>query len=148
MLGWRWWGADGKEASKSRRITLARGGWRALSGTTLVLAALLAPPGPAAADGRKDALVVVDAEGPAMLDIHAPNANVPTRQVSWNIYDRLVTFGRKRLPDSSFTCVYTQIEPELAESWSAAPDGSSITFKLRPGAVFHDGAPVTADDVK
>ncbi|MGE0700557.1 MAG: extracellular solute-binding protein [Hyphomicrobiaceae bacterium] len=35
----------------------------------------------------------------------------------------------------------------LAESADLAPDGRSITFKLRPEARFSDGTPVTADDV-
>jgi len=35
----------------------------------------------------------------------------------------------------------------LAESADLAPDGKSITFKLRPEARFSDGTPVTADDV-
>lgn len=38
--------------------------------------------------------------------------------------------------------------PSLAQSWSAAEEGTSYTFVLRPGAVFHNGEPVTADDVK
>ncbi|MBT4513028.1 MAG: hypothetical protein HOC20_12585, partial [Chloroflexi bacterium] len=29
--------------------------------------------------------------------------------------------------------------PWLAESWEIAPDGSSVTFHLRPGVQFHDG---------
>ena len=35
----------------------------------------------------------------------------------------------------------------LAQSVSLAPDHLSVTFVLRPEARFHDGAPVTADDV-
>jgi hypothetical protein len=38
--------------------------------------------------------------------------------------------------------------PSLAESWTAAPDGLSYEFVLRKGATFHNGDPVTADDVK
>src|SRR5579859_3087617 len=38
--------------------------------------------------------------------------------------------------------------PSLAESWSAAEDGLSYEFVLRKGAIFHNGDPVTADDVK
>src|ERR1700704_5320272 len=36
----------------------------------------------------------------------------------------------------------------LAESWSAAEDGRSYDFVLRQGAKFHNGEPVTAEDVK
>jgi peptide/nickel transport system substrate-binding protein len=38
--------------------------------------------------------------------------------------------------------------PCLAESWSASEDGLSYDFALRPGVLFHNGAPVTADDVE
>ena len=38
--------------------------------------------------------------------------------------------------------------PSLAESWSASEDGLSYDFVLRKGAQFHNGDPVTADDVK
>src|SRR5437660_6499231 len=36
----------------------------------------------------------------------------------------------------------------LAESWSESPDGLTYEFKLRRGLKFHNGEPVTADDVK
>jgi peptide/nickel transport system substrate-binding protein len=38
--------------------------------------------------------------------------------------------------------------PSLAESWSMAKDGLSAEFTLRHGARFHNGDPVTAEDVK
>jgi len=40
------------------------------------------------------------------------------------------------------------IAPCLAESWTMAADGLSYTFVLRPGVRFHNGEPVTAEDVK
>ena len=37
--------------------------------------------------------------------------------------------------------------PVLAESWSPNKDGTVWTFKLRQGVKFHNGKPMTADDV-
>ena len=41
-----------------------------------------------------------------------------------------------------------EVEPALATSWSANPDATVWTFKLRPGVKWHDGQPFTAEDVK
>jgi peptide/nickel transport system substrate-binding protein len=38
--------------------------------------------------------------------------------------------------------------PSLAESWTMSPDGLVYEFVLRKGVKFHNGEPVTADDVK
>jgi peptide/nickel transport system substrate-binding protein len=40
------------------------------------------------------------------------------------------------------------IAPSLAESWSVSKDGLVYEFALRKGARFHNGDPVTAEDVK
>ena len=39
-------------------------------------------------------------------------------------------------------------EPELAKSWSVAPDGVTWTLELVDNAKFHDGTPLTSEDVK
>ncbi len=41
----------------------------------------------------------------------------------------------------------TQVEPALAESWEVSADGLVWTFHLRPGVLWSDGEPLTADDV-
>src|SRR5262249_51769463 len=38
--------------------------------------------------------------------------------------------------------------PSLAESWTMSPDGLAYEFVLRRGVKFHNGEPVTAEDVK
>jgi peptide/nickel transport system substrate-binding protein len=102
----------------------------------------------AAEDRRKEILIVANETGPNSLDIHTVGANRPSYGVSWLCYDRLMTFGKKKGPNGVTMYDYTKLEPELAESWQIAPDGMSVTFKLRKDATFHDGTPVTAKDVK
>ncbi len=38
--------------------------------------------------------------------------------------------------------------PSLGESWSVSPDGLVYDFVLRAGVRFHNGEPVTAEDIK
>jgi len=65
------------------------------------------------------------------------NVAAPTQFVSGNIFDGLVTYG-----------IDLQPKPALAESWDVAPDGKTITFRLRKGVTWHDGKPFTSADVK
>src|SRR5262249_34930123 len=57
--------------------------------------------------------------------------------VYYALHDALV----KPMPGNSMA-------PCLAESWSVSPDGLVYEFGLRRGVKFHNGDPVTADDVK
>jgi peptide/nickel transport system substrate-binding protein len=95
-----------------------------------------------------DTLLVLVENGPNSLDIHGIGTTFRSYVACWNLYDRLLTFGRKTLPDGGSSYDYTKIEPELAEDFTLSPQGMSVTFKLRRDATFHDGAPVTAEDVK
>jgi peptide/nickel transport system substrate-binding protein len=38
-------------------------------------------------------------------------------------------------------------KPELAESWEVSEDGKVWTFKIRQGVMWHDGQPLTANDI-
>jgi ABC-type transport system substrate-binding protein len=42
---------------------------------------------------------------------------------------------------------WNRILPDLAKSWQSSQDGLTYAFLLREGVQFHDGAPLTADDV-
>ena len=39
-------------------------------------------------------------------------------------------------------------QPYLAQSWEVSDDGLKVTLNLVQGATFHDGAPITSEDVK
>lgn len=57
--------------------------------------------------------------------------------VGENIFSKLVA----RADDGT-------VLPDLAERWTEAADGRSYTFYIRPGVRFHDGTPLTAEDVR
>ncbi len=40
-----------------------------------------------------------------------------------------------------------RVVPDLAESWSGTPDGLSYTFRLRQDQFWHDGSPITTEDI-
>ena len=51
-------------------------------------------------------------------------------------------FDQLAFPDST-----GQPKPWLARSWETSPDGKTWTFRLQPNAKWHDGRPLTAEDV-
>lgn len=105
---------------------------------------------------RKWAFAASRAEDLSLLSEGAPNSfdsfsvgvNRDSLQITWNVYDRLVTFGSKKGEDGIYYYDYFDIQPELAEKYEISDDKKSITFHLRKDATFHDGSPVTAEDVK
>jgi peptide/nickel transport system substrate-binding protein len=74
---------------------------------------------------------------PSWLDPQENPPQVTPYNFAYTLHDALV----KPMPGQNFA-------PSLAESYEVAPDFKSATFKLRAGIKFHDGSPVTPDDVK
>jgi len=103
---------------------------------------------PVYAQSRAETLLVVQELGPNSLDMHGVGSNQTVNGLSWNCYDRLLTYEARTLPDGTVSYDRGTLAPELAESWQVASDGMSCTFKLRKDATFHNGAPVRARDVK
>jgi peptide/nickel transport system substrate-binding protein len=104
-----------------------------------VLAALAAglmgmPVRPACAATR-DELTVARATDVRTLDPSADTSEIGLVTFK-NIFDQLTDIG----PDGV-------VGPRLATSWTASPDATVWTFKIRTGAKFHDGSAVTVDDV-
>jgi peptide/nickel transport system substrate-binding protein len=87
----------------------------------------------------------------AARDTPAEAAAAPADSLTWDSsrgigYDvhvlSLVYAGLTRLnPDG-------ELEPDLAHAWTYNEAGDAVTFHLRPGLVYSDGAPVTAEAVK
>src|SRR3954454_21091614 len=100
----------------------------------------------AKADARSETLLIVSESGPNNLDIHGVGTNVPGYEVSWNCYDRLISHAMKTGENGAHYYDRDKFKMELAEDMNVTKD--SATFKLRKSATFHDGAPVSAKDVK
>lgn len=60
----------------------------------------------------------------------------PGRLVTTYLFDTL-----------AFPDVTGEPKPWLAKSWQSSPDGKTWTFQLQENAKFHDGTPLTSEDV-
>ncbi|RMF46595.1 MAG: peptide-binding protein [Deltaproteobacteria bacterium] len=74
------------------------------------------------------------AEPSNLLPILATDA--ASADISGLVYNGLVRYDKNLV-----------LEGELAESWDISPDNLTITFHLRKGVKWHDGAPFTSADV-
>ena len=105
-------------------------------------------PAPTAAPTAAAAPAMVEAAGEMSLAWHAglssswldPQDN-PAMATPYNFAYALHDAVVKIMPQALNT-------PSLAESWEWADDFTSITFNMRPGTSFHNGEPVTTEDVK
>lgn len=64
------------------------------------------------------------------------NKNQPDRDINRLLFNGLIRFDSHGLP-----------VPDLAESWGISQDGTTYNFTLHDGLKWHDGQPLTADDV-
>jgi peptide/nickel transport system substrate-binding protein len=104
--------------------------------------------GPAMAQSRAETLRQVTGNSVNTLDPTMPGSTREAFGISVNVYDRLVGFGRKQGSNGGWVFDPDTIHGELAEKVETSPDGRTFTFHLKRDTKFHDGTPVTAEDVK
>jgi peptide/nickel transport system substrate-binding protein len=99
-----------------------------------------------------------------LVGLPAPVASAPEGQLTWAVHISLAPtwFDPAESPGiiTPFMLYYALHDalvkpmpgkvsaPSLAESWTASADGLTYEFALRKNAKFHNGDPVTAEDVK
>src|SRR6185437_355322 len=112
--------------------------------TTIAVALMLAAAGAATAVAEKygGILRIPFVTSPASMSIHE-ESTIAALGPMMGVFNNLVMFDQ-HVPQNSLS----SIVPDLAESWTYAEDGKSLTFKLRQGVKWHDGKPFTAKDVK
>ena len=72
-----------------------------------------------------------------LYDLHQTNsiANMGPQRPMYDLLVQVDPIGWK------------EVIPDLATNWRVSEDGLTYTFDIREGVTFHDGAPLTADDV-
>jgi peptide/nickel transport system substrate-binding protein len=105
---------------------------------SICLSALLFP---ACNDGgikNPDTFVIADVSDVVSLD-PAYAYDIPSAGQLQNIYETLIKF------DSDSTSKFI---PALATEWAISEDGKTYRFKIREGVTFHNGNPLTPEDVE
>ena len=94
-----------------------------------------------------DALVPTPQKGGSLRMasfLHGPDDTMdPT------LYTGVIDYARGRATYNNLTQLGDDLAPmpELAEEWTSNSSATEFTFKIRKGVQFHDGSPLTADDV-
>ena len=109
---------------------------RAIALAALLVAGLFATPAAASPEGQLTWGVHITLT-PKYFDPGEMESLITPFMVMYAVHDGMA----KAMPDNRFT-------PSLAESWKVSPDGRVYDFTLRKGTKFHNGDPVTAEDVK
>jgi peptide/nickel transport system substrate-binding protein len=104
---------------------------------SLLTAMLLSGPAPAAESAGRAVMAWHVTIAPSWFDPSTAPPQITPFGMLYAIHDALV----RPYPGH-------KAGPSLAESWSESEDGLSFEFKLRPGLKFHNGEPVTTEDVR
>ncbi len=89
-------------------------------------------PQPASGGVYTEAMVGALSRLNPLLDLN----NAADREVDRLLFGSLIRFDGRGIP-----------QPDLAQSWGISVDGTLYNVSIRPEAVWHDGEPVTSDDV-
>ena len=118
------------------RTSRSKTGFLALLGIAFMIAA------PAAAQKRGGTLRLYHNDNPPSTSLHEESTIASVTPFA-AVFNNLVAFDPFKVHESIDTVI-----PDLAESWSWDPTSTKLTFKLRQGVKWHDGAPFTAKDVQ
>lgn len=92
--------------------------------------------GGGAAEVDKESLIIgIDSDATALDPLKINDTT--TMSILSNVYEPLVRMGADNEP-----------VPALATDWEIKDEGKTYIFNLRTDATFHDGTPITAEDVK
>lgn len=102
---------------------------------SLTLAASMSRVGNAAQENFTFSIGSLEEPGSLSALVQLPH-HFPADVPQTLLFDSLTQF----MPDGT-------VEPKLATAWEISEDELTYTFRLNPNARFHDGEPVTAEDV-
>jgi peptide/nickel transport system substrate-binding protein len=96
-----------------------------------------------AGEGRVGGTIVVSSAADADILLPPLTLTLQGKQIVDQIFDNLADIGPSlnTVGDAGFT-------PRLSDHWRWASDSMSISFHINPRARWHDGAPVSAEDVR
>jgi peptide/nickel transport system substrate-binding protein len=96
-----------------------------------------------AAKGPVGGTIVLSSAADADILLPPLTLTLQGKQVVDQIFDNLADIGPSlnTVGDAGFT-------PRLSDSWKWAPDSMSVSFHINPRARWHDGTPVSAEDVR
>ena len=128
--------ASGSPAAASTTASTAASGTPSTGAATGTSAATAASTAAAAPEGQPGGTVNLGLlRDPIAFDPHIAYG-ASSASLQGNVYDTLLSYDLKGA-----------IAPSLATSFEVQQDGKVYVFKLQSGVTFHDGTPLSADDV-